>query len=338
MANSAPEVKNKILLSTVLCKKKNRDIIMEHNVLMAGLKLHLNKLTETLKYKKVIYVDYPVHHNIGDLLIYVGAIKLLRENGVEIISQFSANNYRLENIKRIIKKHNGNISIVFHGGGNLGDLYSLHQKCRLDILASFPNINTVIFPQTIFYKDEKVLNADAEIFRNHKSLTLFVRDKKSETLGRLLCDDIELCPDTAHMIWEQDSFLDIPKMKGTGILKFRRRDIESDANVEDAFDWDDIVNAGEIQFLNRIRKLMKYDKLSLLNNIIARYWVKHSTKLCVRAAKTFNNYDSIETDRLHGHILCCLIGKSNVVLDNSYGKNSAYFDLWTAESPLGQFK
>jgi pyruvyl transferase EpsO len=40
------------------------------------------------------------------------------------------------------------------------------------------------------------------------------------------------------------------------------------------------------------------------------------------------------TDRLHAHILACLIGRPNVVVDNSYGKVSAFLERWTSGSPL----
>jgi exopolysaccharide biosynthesis predicted pyruvyltransferase EpsI len=40
------------------------------------------------------------------------------------------------------------------------------------------------------------------------------------------------------------------------------------------------------------------------------------------------------TDRLHGHILACLLGRPNVVVDNSYGKVGAFVECWTKESPL----
>jgi Exopolysaccharide biosynthesis protein len=42
----------------------------------------------------------------------------------------------------------------------------------------------------------------------------------------------------------------------------------------------------------------------------------------------------VVTDRLHGHILACLMDKKHVVIDNSYGKNSTYMNQWTIESPL----
>jgi pyruvyl transferase EpsO len=43
---------------------------------------------------------------------------------------------------------------------------------------------------------------------------------------------------------------------------------------------------------------------------------------------------AVITDRLHGHILSLLLGLPHVVLDNSYGKNRAFYETWTASSPL----
>jgi pyruvyl transferase EpsO len=43
------------------------------------------------------------------------------------------------------------------------------------------------------------------------------------------------------------------------------------------------------------------------------------------------------TDRLHGHILCMLLGIPHILLDNSYGKNRGFFEQWTRESDLVRF-
>jgi pyruvyl transferase EpsO len=37
------------------------------------------------------------------------------------------------------------------------------------------------------------------------------------------------------------------------------------------------------------------------------------------------------TDRLHGHILSVLLGIPHVILDNSYGKLSSFYDTWMTE-------
>ena len=52
-----------------------------------------------------------------------------------------------------------------------------------------------------------------------------------------------------------------------------------------------------------------------------------------KAVLFFSRYESVETSRLHGHILSSLLGKPNTVIDNSYGKNANYYYTWMHEAP-----
>jgi pyruvyl transferase EpsO len=40
----------------------------------------------------------------------------------------------------------------------------------------------------------------------------------------------------------------------------------------------------------------------------------------------------VVTDRLHGHILCLLVGIPHCLYDNSYGKNREFYRAWTSSS------
>ena len=43
------------------------------------------------------------------------------------------------------------------------------------------------------------------------------------------------------------------------------------------------------------------------------------------------------TDRLHGHILCLLLGIPHVLLDNNYGKVGRFHRTWTRTCPLARW-
>ena len=43
----------------------------------------------------------------------------------------------------------------------------------------------------------------------------------------------------------------------------------------------------------------------------------------------FSRYSHVTSSRLHAHILSTLMGIPNTLIDNSYGKNSSYFEAWT---------
>jgi pyruvyl transferase EpsO len=45
----------------------------------------------------------------------------------------------------------------------------------------------------------------------------------------------------------------------------------------------------------------------------------------------------VVSDRLHGHILCLLLGIPHVALDNRHGKLRAFRDAWTREATLAEW-
>lgn len=50
---------------------------------------------------------------------------------------------------------------------------------------------------------------------------------------------------------------------------------------------------------------------------------------CITAIKLLSKGSVVLTDRLHGHILSILIVKPHVIVDNSYGKISDFYQAWT---------
>ena len=63
-------------------------------------------------------------------------------------------------------------------------------------------------------------------------------------------------------------------------------------------------------------------------------WIKYATKLVDEAIDFFSRFEVVTTDRLHAHILSCLMGIPNTVLNNSYGKNYSYITAWTGSSSI----
>lgn len=306
-----------------------------HAEVMRGLKSSLYELTKPLKYKKVIYIDYPIHHNIGDLLIYLGSMELLKGAGYEILAQFTATNANAKKIQTILDDNAQEVSLIFHGGGNFGDIYTAHQDCRLSLISQFSKVNTVIFPQTIFYSDQVKKENDIKIFRKHQDLSIATRDIKSQAIAKEFCDNVTLFPDTAHMLW-QNEFKTIQYQNTSNkTLKLNRFDGEGDnASKRENFDWALIIRPSDRYFKSLLNRFSALNKLILADKVIAYLWLQHCKNICNRAAKYFAQYSEIETNRLHGHILSCLLSIPNTVLDNNYGKNSTYVDQWTKDSDL----
>jgi pyruvyl transferase EpsO len=56
-----------------------------------------------------------------------------------------------------------------------------------------------------------------------------------------------------------------------------------------------------------------------------------------RGIRLLSTAEVVVTDRLHGHILCLLLGIPHVLLDTSNGKLSAFHRTWTRAIPGVEF-
>jgi pyruvyl transferase EpsO len=274
------------------------------------------------------YVDYPVYNNGGDLLIMKGAEAFFKANGIRVKGRYSVLDFP-DGLK--IPR---NQIIVLQGGGNFGDLYPVHQKLREKIVASYPDNRIVILPQTIYYKSEAEFDRTADIFNGHPDVHLYVRDPSSYEMAtqKFHRCSVYLSPDMAHQLWP----IRTKSIPGKDLLCFFRTDIEKtgeQARLESAgrgdyLDWGSLYNKIEKKSISVIGRMMTKGSGTLPMQAI---WGKYSDYLVNKAIKRFSGYKSVQTSRLHGHILSCLLDKPNTLLDNSYGKNSNYYNTWTKE-------
>ena len=76
----------------------------------------------------------------------------------------------------------------------------------------------------------------------------------------------------------------------------------------------------------KINKI-KYPKQ--INDIVDWFVQKYYKPLTIQYGASFiNRYDVIYATRLHAAVLGLLLGKEVHIIDNSYGKISAFFSTW----------
>ncbi|MDP5130359.1 MAG: polysaccharide pyruvyl transferase family protein [Paraglaciecola sp.] len=289
---------------------------------------HLEKLKTKLegnvsyfKGKNVIYLDYPLHNNIGDHLIYLGAMQLLKKNNNKIVLQFNVINYNKDIVLKYQKKYDA--IIVLHGGGNFGDIYSLHQEFRKQVISDFPDIQVVILPQSVHY--QKLANCDADLkFFKSENISVHVRDNGSFELLKSYGINVIKTPDCAHALIDVDIFKN-HKSTNSNILNFNRRDIEAVEVISDGFDWNDLLTPLDFFSLKIIKKTSSFPKLHLITTYLFKLF---SNRLAKKALLFYKKFETINTDRLHGYILAILTGKKVSNSDNSYGKIEKYKTLW----------
>ncbi|ANY73376.1 exopolysaccharide biosynthesis protein [Paenibacillus ihbetae] len=305
--------------------------------MMSTKEMHpMDELKEKLKVilqavpsgSSIYYIDYPLYDNGGDLLIMKGTEKFFADHNINVMARYCLNDFP----KKLSIPQN--CIIVLQGGGNFGDLYPNHQGLREKVIERYPEHRIAILPQTIYYENDAAYNKAAAIVNKHRDLHIFVRDTVSleQARTKFKCN-LYLSPDMAHQLWP----LLPSKESSKEVLYFLRLDKEASGSQEsiplqsssDYQDWKTLYSFREqlmIKFISKLTSLKGRIGLKFSMNFM---WYLYSDHLVNKAHSLFSNYKVIKTSRLHGHILSCLMDKPHILVDNSYGKNSNYYNTWT---------
>jgi pyruvyl transferase EpsO len=304
-----------------------------HAELMCSLADKHDVLISLIGAAPVHYVDMPVHRNIGDLLIMLGTLHFFELHKLKISLRSAYFSYRSSWARA------GDV-IVFQGGGNFGDLYEGPQQARQYVIEKLSGNRVIILPQTIHFRSQDAYVECCKIFSMHPDLHICVRDRKSLELALPMSRNVYLLPDMAHQLWPIQRSCSLEKHH----LALLRADAESaGANVTNfdvRTDWRELVGCRNT-WIRMIRGVLTalhvthLDRRLLFNEV--DLWVKYSTKLVGEAIDLFSRFEVITTDRLHAHILSCLMGIPNTILNNSYGKNCSYVSEWTGLSNIVNF-
>ncbi|HST35916.1 MAG TPA: polysaccharide pyruvyl transferase family protein [Allosphingosinicella sp.] len=276
-------------------------------------------------------VGFPDHANVGDSAIWLGARAVLARLTGRAPAHVAGNG-RAGLIGLRARLGAGTIYIL--GGGNFGDLWIGSQRLRERLLAAFPDNRIVQLPQSIHFEFESAAERCAEAIGRHGDFHLMVRDDASavSALDRFDCP-VVLAPDCAFGLGPL-TLAGPPRHALLALLRddkerARGHDAPLEAlrpRIEDwlAEPWRPIARAklallaGELRagrFGGGAARLAHYD-------LMARRRLR-------RGLATLASGSQAVTDRLHGHILCLLLGIPHVALDNSYGKLSAYHRTWS---------
>jgi len=310
-----------------------------------------NELRKTIKEKLSPYIigdccllSLPYRHiNVGDFLIWQGVECFLKELGVKCV-------YRAPTLEFNRKRINPDVIILLNGGGSFGDTWESAPKTWRKIIKDCPDNKIIILPQTVFYSDKEKLLSDADLFNRHKNLILCARDNRSyETLKQYFCSNtVLLVPDMAFYIpYDELQKYQKPKVKNTGKdLFLKRNDKEYNNGIDyshipqnniDISDWITIVKHPMSFFILRMLWQLK-SKVSCVLGIIDIYAYYFFKSDMIKKGVTFvDKYDKVFATRLHAAILCCLLHKPFTLVNNSYGKNSCFFETWLTNLDDAEF-
>ncbi|MDO4625841.1 MAG: polysaccharide pyruvyl transferase family protein [Pasteurellaceae bacterium] len=318
------------------------------NDVLFNLKQQLKQINDLIiDPQDVLYFDYPLHLNVGDLLIYYGTEMFFRDYHINVRLRRCLQTFDIQEVKKYVRP---NTTILCHGGGNFGDLYPAIQSLREMLVSHFPNNRIIVLPQTAHFSTQKAMEKSAAVFSAHSDCHFFSRDTNTFELMKKFSPNVLLCPDMAHQLYgslpmrsEEQRKL-IAQKSEKNKLYFLRKDIEKSQiemeiqatlpNLDNVKDWDDILTSRDRQIEKLCSKVGKVANLlhfKWLKNKLNEFWYQYALNVINRCQIQFLARDEIITSRLHGHIFSCLLGIENKVCDNSYGKNSAYFNQWTKD-------
>jgi pyruvyl transferase EpsO len=305
-----------------------------HSALILRLQVAIDDaLSDLVPTSDFALLDFPNYANVGDSAIWRGEVAYLRGYGrtPKVIGECGS--LALAALDRRLPEG----PILLSGGGNFGDLWPRHQAFREKILERYAGRPVIQLPQSIHYDDVSRIEVTQRAIAKHRAFTLLVRDTRSFDFARSHFDcEVRLAPDMAFCLGQ------IPRPAPSGVehLMLLRTDKEAinltarqDVQAEDSLviDWLD-----EPKWMTQAASLRAVPNavLGLARGEGPRTAARQAYRQSIsvlrleRGLRLLSKGRTVTTDRLHGHILCTLLGIPHVVIDNSYGKLSAFMDTW----------
>ena len=279
----------------------------------------------------------PYYNNVGDILIWNGELEFLKKTPHKCVATCALNSYPTTPLPE-------NVVILITGGGYFGDLWRNSWESVLRRIEINRNNKIIFLPNTIYYQDPALLEKDSRFLSTFPNLTICARDKVSfELAKKSFSNKVILVPDMAFCMSEKYLSRWAGRKPSKKALLFKRRDKESPdtklAIEEAAFDihdWAPMEQASKAE-LNFHRLLARTPLLRRISADAAEKSVTWLYKNLYRRILTrdgirqLSAYEKIYTTRLHAMILGCMLGRDIRLIDNKFGKLSAYYDTWLSD-------
>lgn len=314
--------------------------MLTRNEKIKQLKQWIEKRLRPLIDRPYVLLGLPYYLNVGDILIWEGERQFLKSLPYPCLNE----GYHYRDEQRI---HRDTL-IILQGGGNFGDLWRFIQEERLNIINRYKNNPILITPVTYHYENQDLLKSDVSAFAQHPHLTICARDAVSyERLKNNFTNEVILVPDMAFCLdtkilqkYSRDETKDALFLKRTDKELSEETQILSPKipSSADVRDWPSMER--EPLCWRRFMKLSRYathlnrskwgHRLSLpLQKASDSYFHNRCRPWLIREGIHFiSSYRKIYSTRLHGAILGLLLNKDVILMDNSYGKNSSFFETW----------
>jgi len=287
----------------------------------------------------VILLDFPRHKNAGDALIYSGERSHLASLGLNRTYTVDIGRYDLARLRRAPSDS----VVLFHGGGNLGDVWPEYQEFREAVIPALHGRKIVVLAQSTMFTDPEKAKRANRAFANHGEVTVLLRDHASMERAETYLPDVRtvFCPD---MAFGNDPMNRIGDARHR-VLFLSRTDKEKADEISEqsrdsapvrTTDWEsgmsgiDQLKWGALKIPGIVHKRVPATRTHLDGHL-----AKSLESMCDlnlhSARKIISQGSVLVTDRLHAHVFALLMDIPHVVLDNNYGKISSVFDAYSGQ-------
>lgn len=282
----------------------------------------------------VALVDVALHANLGDNILWKGAVSLLASFGISpsLVCYLSQPGW-MESIDgkarkceegEIIDAVKENGIVLFHAGGNWGDLYRTVQDQRLNLLKGLAvaalnlNFGIVQLPQSIYYSSKTYMLEDISAIGkiDPKVFHLFVRSTDSYSQAQKMYPhiDVKLVPDIAFALGPL-----LPSKRAThDVLILFRQDMEANDDIWSLTQWMELsFAAANLTYKCQDWWYQPEDH----PNEISESAITVFPEVRLQAAVDLLSIGKvIITNRLHGSIVATMMGKHLIFVDTKEGK------------------
>jgi exopolysaccharide biosynthesis predicted pyruvyltransferase EpsI len=279
----------------------------------------------------IALLDYPNHGNVGDSAIWLGeAVWVASRPDCQVRYVADYESFDAGALRAAMPTG----TVLMHGGGNFGDLWTDFQRFRERCLRELTDYRIVQLPQSIWFNDPAAADAAGQLARAHPDYTVLVRSRASQqrAVQQLGLERVLLVPDAAFLLDQ----LRAPRATRDIVLlartdKERRHLLE--INGIEPEDW--LRDTGVMtHWRYEAFTFWAFGKGGVRGRVIAPRWANHMARRRVaRGLAQIGRGRTLITDRLHACILGVLIGRHVLAVDNTYGKLRAVVDTWFPDCP-----
>lgn len=275
------------------------------------------------KDKNTIFLVFtPVHGNLGDHAIATSEAEILELLGKNVYEIPGQHLYDLESINQLCVM-NGH-PILISGGGYLGTLWYQDERMVRNLILENPDSSILLFPNTVMYENNQFGQDEFEkaipIYRSHKHLKMYAREKTSLEVMRQLNDNVALSPDMVMYLQKDDGNFD-----RNGCLICLRNDCEktmADLDTERIIAWVKTVFGEDIAWSDTV-----------VDHPIP---IENRQRELDAKFQEFQSASLVITDRLHGMIFSAITGTPCIVFNSKSPKVLGCYE-WIKHLPYIQF-